>query len=172
MLPTHRYGPMTNVAVQLVGRVGVAVNNATSPSADDWDAYLAMAGEGMKLAGGLARFKQLVVTDGGGPNAAQRKATMDLASRYGDPSTMKIAAVSNNIGVRGMVTAFNWVGAPIRAFSPTQLGEAFAYLGISDDDALAVCRVVTELSDKIVGGVASAQSAPDMVRSLSKRGGR
>jgi hypothetical protein len=172
MLPTRQIHTMPNATAKLCGRVGVALNNAVSPGVEEWDAYLAMASEGMKAAGGVARFKQLIVTDGGGPNAAQRKAVMELASRYGDPAAMKIAVVSNSVGVRGIVTAFNWLGAPLRAFSPTQLGEAFAYLNVPDDAVLELCRVISELGASVAGGVASSAGAADMARSYTRRVGR
>lgn len=163
---------MKNAAFQLVRGVCIVVNNATDPSKEEWDAYLALASAGMKAAGDLSRFSQLVVTDGGGPNAAQRKASVDLGKKHGDPSLIRGSVVSNSVAVRGIVTAFHWLGAPMRSFSPAEVGDALAHLGISSDAAAAICDAVEVLAAGVSGGVKSAAGFADHKRELARRAAR
>ena len=157
---------MKNAAFQLVRGVGIAVHNATNPNKEEWDDYLAMSGAGMKAVGDLSRFKQLVFTDGGGPNAAQRKASVEIGKPYGDTNDIRVAVVSSSMAVRGIVTAFNWIGAPLRSYGAHQVGDAFAYLGIKGDDAVAICDAVEKLSAQVEGTVRSAAGVADYRRSL------
>ncbi|AKF03261.1 hypothetical protein DB32_000410 [Sandaracinus amylolyticus] len=163
---------MKNAAFRLVRGIGIAIHNATNPNKEEWDAYLAMSDATLRAGGDLSRFKQLVFTDGGGPNAAQRKAALDLGRPFGSWSDVKVAVVSSSMGVRGIVTAFNWLGASLRSFSPSQLDDAFAYLGVSPDAALAICDAVDALSASVSGTVRSTAGVSDSKRELARRAAR
>ena len=160
---------MTNVAFQIVRGVGVVVTNTNDPDKAEWDGYLAMATTGMKTARSVARFKQLVISDGGGPNAAQRKAWVELGKQFGSVSDMRVAIVSNSIAVRGIVTAFHWLGAPQRSFSPDQLEGAFAHLDLSGDVVREICEAIPKLAATVEGGVKSAATAQDFARLVASR---
>jgi hypothetical protein len=69
---------------------------------------------------------QLVCTDGGGPTAAQGRRLNDLL----DGRTVPVAIVSSSARVRGTVTALSWFNRRIKAFSPSALHDAIAYLEI------------------------------------------
>jgi hypothetical protein len=148
---------MKNAASRLVHNVGLVVHNARNPNREEWDEYLAVSLAGREAVGGdLARFKQLVFTDGGGPNGAQRKASADVARGQKNSEKLKVAVVSRSVVARGIVTAFRWVGLPLRSFTPDQLEEAFEFLALSRDEAVNVCVAVEELCSLVDGPVRSA----------------
>jgi len=133
------------------------VHNARNPSKQEWDEYLAVS-QSVKDAAGedFANFKQLIFTDGGGPNAAQRTASTEIAEGVKGAEKIKVAAVSRSIVARGIVTAFRWLGFPLRSFTPEQLVEAFAFIAVSDAEAVDICLAVGELCATIHGPVRSA----------------
>jgi hypothetical protein len=69
---------------------------------------------------------QLIFTDGGGPSSTQRKYLNDLLAGR----TVPVAVISGSATIRGTVTALSWFNRQIRAFPPTGLRDAIAYLEI------------------------------------------
>lgn len=148
---------MKNAVFKLVHNVGICVHNARNPNKQEWDAYLEMSAAMRDAAAGdFASFKQIVFTDGGGPSMAQRTASSSLAKGRKDVDKLKVAVVSRSIVVRGIVTWFRWVGLPLRSFAPEQLAQAFAFLAISDAEAMDLCIAVEELCATMNGPVRSA----------------
>ncbi len=148
---------MKNAAFTLVHKVGICVHNARNPNKQEWDEYLAMSLAVKDAMGGdAANFKQLIFTDGGGPNAAQRTASTEIAKGGKNSHKIKVALVSRSVIARGIVTAYRWLGFPLRAFTPEQLAEAFAFLAVPDAVAMDICAAVEELSATIDGPVRSA----------------
>lgn len=148
---------MRNAAFKLVHKVGICVHNARNPNKQEWDEYLAMSRAVKDAMGGdAANFKQLIFTDGGGPNAAQRMASTEVAKGGKNAHKIKVALVSRSVVARGIVTAYRWLGFPLRAFSPEQLAEAFAFIAVPDAVAMDLCAAVEELCATIDGPVRSA----------------
>jgi hypothetical protein len=146
-----------NAAFKLVHNVGICVHNARNPSKQEWDEYLAVSQSVKDVAGeDVSNFKQLIFTDGGGPNSAQRTASTDLAKGVKSAEKIKVAVVSRSIVARGIVTAFRWLGFPLRSFTPEQLAAAFAFIAVSDAEAMDICAAVEELCATIHGPVRSA----------------
>lgn len=108
------------------------------------------------IRGDSSKVRQLIFTDGGGPNAAQRKASTDMARDMKSVDTMKLAIVSGSAWIQGLATAFRWLGFPMRAFAPDRVAEAFAFLSISKAEALDICAAVTRLCSQVEGTVLSA----------------
>jgi hypothetical protein len=150
-----------NAAFRLLRDVGLVVHNARNPNREEWDAYLAMSRAAADVVGGdLGKFRQIVFTDGGGPNNAQRRASADLAKECRNGDKVRVAVVSRSIVARGIVTAFRWLGLPLRAFQPEELAEAFAFLVVTDAEAVAICAAVEELCASIDGPIRSAVGVP------------
>jgi hypothetical protein len=146
-----------NAAFKLVHNVGVCVHNLRNPSKEEWDSYLEMSRAVRRAAGDdLSNFKQLVFTDGGGPNVAQRKASTDIAAGARNSEALKVAVVSRSLVARGLVTAFRWLGFPLRSFAPEELEETFAFLEVSRAEALDICLAVEELCAVVGGPIRSA----------------
>jgi hypothetical protein len=149
--------PVRNAAFGIARGVGICVHNARNPSHQEWDEFLAMSfAVRDAIEGDAANFKQLIFTDGGGPNAAQRTASKGVAKGGKNSHKIKVALVSRSVVARGIVTAYRWLGFPLRSFTPEQLSEAFAFLAVSDAVAMDICAAVEELSATIDGPVRSA----------------
>lgn len=101
----------------------VAVHNANAPSTEDWDEWTAVCDQARKDTGGnLAAASNLVVTDGGAPNAEQRtRITQVLADAYTQP---RVAVVTDSPLVRVAARAFALFNRDTRAFAPAQFGDA------------------------------------------------
>ena len=148
---------MKNAAFKLVHNVGICVHNARNPNKEEWDSYLEMSLAIKNAAGDdFSRFRQLVFSDGGGPNAAQRAASADLAKGVKGADKLKVGVVSRSMVVRGIVTTFRWAGFPLRSFAPEQLAQAFSFLAVSNAEAMDLCVAVEELCATIDGPVRSA----------------
>jgi hypothetical protein len=150
-----------NAAFRLLRDVGLVVHNARNPNREEWDAYLAMSRAASEAVGGdLGKLRQIVFTDGGGPNNAQRRASADLAKEYRNGAKVRVAVVSRSIVARGIVTAFRWLGLPLRSFQPEELAEAFAFLVVTTAEAVAICEAVEELCASVDGPIRSAVGVP------------
>jgi hypothetical protein len=112
----------TNIAVEMVGHTLVVVHGAAHPSDADWEIYLEA------LRRNMATIEaQLIVTDGGSPNSAQRRASLEMGAGYPVPPT---AVVTPSVLARGAVAALSWfMKDRIRAFGRNELDEACAFIG-------------------------------------------
>jgi hypothetical protein len=112
---------MKNMAFKVIDRLFIVVYGAHDPTDEEWFGYLQDVERH-----GIDRTMQLIATEGGGPNAAQRRYLNDLlAGRH-----VPVAVMSGSTAIRTMVTALSWFNRKIRAFSPTGLADALVYLEI------------------------------------------
>jgi hypothetical protein len=75
-------------------------------------------------------MRQLIITDGGAPNAVQRKHLIEFYS--GAPSKMGvITTVLSNPIKRGVATALSWLNPAIRFYEPPEMARALAYLELT-----------------------------------------
>jgi hypothetical protein len=116
-----------------VGRTYVTFHGAVEPSKNDWNDWLADLEKNAPNLDGV-----FVFTGGGGPNALQRKQTINMWSRQA--RVPPIAVVFTNPVVRTMATAMNYfMSRPIRMFSPAEIDDALEkYLALSPADLSAV----------------------------------
>jgi DNA-binding LacI/PurR family transcriptional regulator len=112
----------------MVGRTLVVVHGVTHPGDKDWAIYL----DAIRQHAGSIEA-QLIVTDGGSPNSAQRRASLELSAAHPAPPS---AVVTSSVLVRGVVAALSWfMKDRIRAFSPAEFDEAYAFIGASAQKA-------------------------------------
>lgn len=116
----------------------VAVHTKPNPTAEEWEAYAVdveqeMAKDGLR---GV-----LIVTAGGGPNAAQRSRIAKIRGLGPVPT----AVVTEAFAVRGIVTALSWLGKDIRAFGRDDVERAIQHLSIEPADATALLQEVSHL---------------------------
>ncbi len=109
---------------KLIDRLFIVVYGAEEVTDEEWTSYLEVV-----ESHGIDRTTQLIFTDGGGPNAAQCMYLNNLLAGRSPP----VAVVSASAEIRGVVTALSWFNRKIRAFSPSGLREAIAYLQIPPD---------------------------------------
>jgi hypothetical protein len=131
------------MAVKIVDRLFIVAYGAAGPTAAEWTAYLDLMERQ-----GIDRTMQLVVTDGGGPTAAQRRELDKLLAGR----TMPMAVVSGSIRVRGVVSVLSWLNRRIRAFRPPELREALVYLGVPARRGDLIERELNRLLQELEGG--------------------
>jgi hypothetical protein len=107
-----------------VGDVRLVLQVAGRPTDAEIEQHIAEA----KAMAGTVRVV-LVIADGpdaSGPDATQR-AKMAHAGLLRVPT----AVVTQSVLARGIMTAVSWLGAPIQAFAPDRLFQAYEFLQIS-----------------------------------------
>lgn len=141
---------MPNLAVKVIDRLFVVVYGATDPTDQEWQGYLRQ----VELHG-VDRTMQLVCTDGGEPTTSQRRALVHVMGTRQVP----VAVLSGSVRVRGTVTALSWFNPKIRAFAPTGLLEALAYLEVPVSRGELIAREIIRLRgtlDREDGGAVRA----------------
>lgn len=135
--------------VRLVEDVVVVVYTSFSPSDDEWNDYIDTLVAAANAHGGdLSRCRQLMMTDGGGPNSVQRAhAQRTLAAVNGE--AMPVAVVSSSPAVRGIVTAFNWMNMNIRMFHPTEVAAAFDFLRAGEATQASIWETLDAMQDEL-----------------------
>ena len=116
---------MANMVTKVVGELQIVIHTAEAPDATEWKAYMR---DFMSVP--PERLRTIVFTDGGGPNAPQRKDVND----YLKGRTTTAAIVTPSTMTRGVVTALAWFNPKIRAFAPDRIDEAFKYLGFGSKE--------------------------------------
>jgi hypothetical protein len=120
------------------GGVLLCVHGAEDPRPEEWVAYVDYC---LKLP--RSCNKALVVTDGGGPNAAQRKVLQDrYLAKHDD---YRVAVLTDSAVVRGIVKALNWFNPLTQPFTYDEgrgIAQAMAHLG---DDGGKGTRIRFEL---------------------------
>jgi hypothetical protein len=113
------------ISVIVLGDVVLSYTSRSSPSDAEWDEYVVA----VKSVDGDRR-RALVVTDGGGPSASQRKKLYEAVG----PKQQPTAIVTGSVVARGISTAMSWFNPALRVFSPHQLKEALAHLGVPGEE--------------------------------------
>ncbi len=127
-----------------------ALHSATNPSDAEWDEYIAHIATMKQLTG--ERFRDaagFAITDGGAPNAAQRKRLADIAGKE-EPLG---AVVSDSMMVRGVVTALSWLGIRVRAFGVGEIAAAMRWAHVPDEEHASLLTELREMAKQVEGGV-------------------
>jgi hypothetical protein len=140
---------MENMASKVVGSVIVSLLARGNPTRAEWDVYLALLEKLAKEAGGsLKNYRNIVFSDGGMPDSAQRKASVQIIERY-QGKDMPVAIVTRDTIARGVVTAAHWFGLNMQAFAPDDADKAFQFLGVSEQLKARVYREVDPLLQQV-----------------------
>lgn len=128
----------------------VAVHNSSAPTAEDWDDWARYCEQALKQTrGDLSSMCNLVVTDGGAPNAEQRtRITQILADGYTQP---RVAVVNDSAVVRLAVRAFSMFNRDTKAFAPTQFADAIEHVRWHRGDLPKLLEVIEERTDAVFG---------------------
>lgn len=113
----------------------VLVNGPTTPADDEWRAYVRDVERWLPDLVGT-----LIVSDGGGPNSAQRRELKEAFTRHGRAS-VRTAVLSDSLMARGIVNALNLFNPGIRVFRPDAVGDALAYIGAALDGPALLAEV-------------------------------
>jgi len=120
----------------------IMVHSAKNPTDDEIQAYC----DELRTKD-VSKVRVLVLTDGGGLNASQRKMLNDVLG--GRPQ--HCAVVSDDSMVRGIVTALSWFNRYIRVFEKAAAEEAFRYLHIPSTEFANVRREARRLRAVVYG---------------------
>lgn len=125
------------------GRLELTVHGSGPPTAEEWELYMVHARKVVR--GRLADMRIIVVSYGGGPDSAQRKALMDLVGARGAP----VVLLTSSIVARGVGTAVSWFNPKLRVFGLHDDARAFEYLGLTDDEAATARQMRAELEREL-----------------------
>ena len=124
------------------GRLNVVVHSSASPTNLEWARFL---NDIRPHADGTLRV--LVVSHGGGPDGAQRRA---LAETFPNRDRrMPVAVVTASVLVRGIVAAVHWFNPHIKAFGMDQMPEACRFLDLTPEERALVISLRAELERKL-----------------------
>jgi serine/threonine protein kinase len=111
----------------------LALHTARAPSDDEWRGWVAMI---ETIANDnrfdLARTSNLVITDGGAPNTAQRTLVNTLIAQ--GKTLPAVAVVTSSMIVRSMIRGFSIFNPNIAVFAPVQIAKAAEFLGLTKAD--------------------------------------
>jgi hypothetical protein len=138
------------------GRLIMVAHTSASPSDEEWSGYA------RDVAAVLSRsspedVRTVVFTDGGGPNAEQRRMLTEIKGW----NTVRVSVVSQSLAVRGIVTAFSWFNPKIKAFLPVAVEAAFRHLGLSPDEESKVWVTVKDFQETGMGHLGQLSHASD-----------
>jgi len=113
--------------------VGIWLHTGSDPSAAEWTASCRNVSEFGKSNGGeFSRFRAFMVTDGGTPDALQRKELFrDALGGYPAKMSVITEAVVTSALKRGIATALTWMNPNFRVFEPTDLALALDHIGLA-----------------------------------------
>jgi hypothetical protein len=131
------------MAFRLVNDVVVLVHNSQPPSDRDYIRYMNFC---RNLPATCNRY--VIFTPGAGPNAAQRKLTTDTMEKRGDKNILA-AVVTDSTMALGIVHALSWFSTGIRAYSSSQVDDAWRYLKVTDTEAAQIMAEMRELRAEV-----------------------
>jgi hypothetical protein len=127
-----------------------SVQSRATPSDAEWEGYLAHCTEFLDGQPDVSKMAVLVVSDGGGPDARQRKALIErFQARLGGPDHWpRTAVVTGSIVARGIVTAICWFRKDMDCFGPQNVDDLFAFLRIPRTERTQVARDLERLAPR------------------------
>ena len=131
---------MKNMAVKVVDRLFIVAYGTVSPTPEEWADYLDLVAHH-----GVERTAQLIWTEGGEPTPAQR----DELNRLLAGREVPVAVVTGSARVLLTITALSWFNRRIRAFRPSGLRDAVAYLEIHASRTELIERELGKLRDEV-----------------------
>lgn len=136
---------MTTLAFARFGACFTYVCGRRDPTDQEWDSYIRFLRQ--NIVPGVTP-RSLVITDGGGPNSAQRTKLTELVSEHS--GEVKIAVVTGSAVVRGIFTAMSWFATfNYRAFTPLQLDEALVFLDVSRATAFEMKAAIIAMRNRL-----------------------
>jgi hypothetical protein len=128
------------LGVGMAHGIMVIAHGKKAPSREDWAALCEAIATEHTLARG-----QLVVSRGGVPDAAQRRAAIAvLTPGFVAPP---IAVIADQAVIRGVVTVLNWfLNDAHKAFKPSDVAGVAEYLKVTEDETRTLFELAHELT--------------------------
>jgi hypothetical protein len=125
---------MSNMFPRVVGRIFIAIHTKTPPSDQEWDHSLRLINDD------IANACTIVFTDGGAPNAAQRK-RLSESPRGRSP----VAVLSDSLIPRFVNASIALFNKSIRSYTSKDFEEACQYLNFTAEEKAQVLNVLREV---------------------------
>jgi len=111
----------------------VLLHTAEEPRLEEWREYVRAVQT--TLDGATERVYAFVATDGGSPNATQRRLLADVVMR-GDVGAQTLV-FTTDVFIRSVVTAFSWIAKPgASAHAPRDFSQVCRTCGVTAADVL------------------------------------
>jgi hypothetical protein len=103
--------------------VGIWLHTACDPPQDEWDdACRTVANMVERANGDISRYRTFVASDGGAPNARQRKQmNRDILRGYPVKTALVTTVLATSAVKRGIVTALQWLNPQFGFFRPAEI---------------------------------------------------
>ncbi len=124
-----------------LGRLVVTLHTADVPNDPEWSEYVSQADAILPL----ESQRILVVSAGGGPSGAQRKAMVHAL----DGAQVPVAILTNSLLMRGAGIAISWFNPHLKMFGPDQLQPAIDYLGLTAWERAEVPVALAHLEEEL-----------------------
>jgi hypothetical protein len=139
--PLARHNGSKTMQVDRVGGLLIVAHGRENPSDEEWNEHMAASDSARHKFHGV-----LVTSLGGGPNAGQRKTLLDIAGSH----SYLTCLCTDSIVARGVVTAFNWLGAAnMHALRYDQIDRALELLDVPVVERDEVKQAVARLHAKL-----------------------
>jgi hypothetical protein len=131
-----------------------AVHDGRGPSDAEWDVYLENVRKALRATRDPTHAGGLTVTDGGAPNAKQRRLLVGVTKEECGETMVRIrgAILSDSALVRGVVTALSWHIPEVRTFAPSRIAGAFEHVRLPASDIATVLADLDELGKTVPHG--------------------
>jgi hypothetical protein len=127
----------------MVGHMLMLSETSETPTDHEWDAFLKVL---VANRAHFATLRILVMTEGGGPTAGQRKR---LEMALGGQS-VKVAVVTDSIKVRFIVSSVALLNHSISTFSRSEFAKAVAFLGLAPQEHRVAIRLIDEMAKELI----------------------
>jgi hypothetical protein len=137
--------PKGKMTWSFVGDVGVIVHGSATPTAAEWDSWLAEYRKRSSVLKGV-----VIYSFGGGPSSKQRTDLLKIVDKL--QYVPQTVMVTSSTVARGIITAMSWFVAPAKraqVFSLVQLEDAFAALGIGESARQLVYERISQMADDV-----------------------
>lgn len=128
------------------GNYILLLHTAEAPATVEWRAYV--AGVQSLLAESSGLVHAFVATDGGSPNAIQRRLLADAVMRG---TAMHTHVFTTDVFIRSVVTAFSWIAKPgASAHAPREFAKVCGDCAISVPDAVRELQELQKTFPKVM----------------------
>jgi hypothetical protein len=130
-----------NAVTRRIGSLVVLLQGTETPTAAEWSECIKL----LSATTDLNATKVLVITDGGGPDLAQRESLEGVLRGR----SVSSAVVSDSIKVRFIVATVALFSSRISTFTRSEIEKAYRFLGLTYEEIAAAKKAVVEMRQEL-----------------------
>ena len=132
--------------------VSVWLHAVRDPPRDEWNEACAVFADHMRRGGAVgSSHRAFVVTDGGAPNAVQRRRLfVDVLHELPVTTAVVTTVLRTSVVKRGIATAIRWFSSGHRFFEPEQIQAALAHIDLSAGDFGPIWHALASMQKDMV----------------------